>query len=111
MDILNKVQNYFSGKSDWCAPSKLYFILSISAVFVMWLQNVGNNKFYCIGSYSCNTTSVIALFIVKLVYIFAWTYILNIMCQSGLETVSWLFVLLPFILFFVFIGYFIAVNN
>jgi hypothetical protein len=40
------------------------------------------------------------VFIVKLIYIFFWTWILNLMCKDGHSEISWFLVLLPFILYF-----------
>jgi hypothetical protein len=45
-----------------------------------------------------------AVFIAKLIYVLFWTYILNLICKDGHVGVSWLLVLLPWLLLFVMIG-------
>jgi hypothetical protein len=44
------------------------------------------------------------VFIIKLIYILFWTWVLNLICKDGHTNISWLLVLLPFILLFVMIG-------
>jgi hypothetical protein len=40
------------------------------------------------------------VFIVKIVFIVAWTWFLDILCSRGYERVSWFIVLLPYIFLF-----------
>jgi hypothetical protein len=40
----------------------------------------------------------------ELLYIFFWTWVLNLICKDGHTTISWLLVLFPFILLFVMMG-------
>jgi hypothetical protein len=40
------------------------------------------------------------LFVVKLIYILFWTWILNLICKDGHSGISWLLVLVPFVLMF-----------
>jgi hypothetical protein len=91
------------GLKNVCTPAGVYFILSFITLVAMIIQNLGNPSSYCIGRYSCNVTSIQMLFIMKFVYILFWTWILNIICRQGFETVSWLLVLLPYLLMFIFI--------
>jgi len=67
-------------------------------------QNLGNSNSYHIGNFSCRVPSTILIFTIKLIYILFWTWILNLICKDGHTGISWLLVLLPFILFFVLIG-------
>ena len=90
-----------AGLKNLCPPAQLYFVVSIIAVFIMFLQNFNGVNVYCLGSYSCDVTSVGAIFILKLVYIFFWTWILNLICRAGAEGIAWFLVLVPFILFFI----------
>jgi hypothetical protein len=39
------------------------------------------------------------LILVKLFFIIIWTWFLNFLCSKGYSTVSWILVLMPFILF------------
>ena len=89
---------------DLCAPALFYFVISIVAMLIVLLQNIGNNGNYTLGSFSCRVPSTILVFIIKLIYILFWTWILNLICKDGNETISWLLVLFPFILLFVVIG-------
>jgi len=87
-----------------CTPSYVYFIISTIALTFAAIQNLGNTQMYALGSFSCRVPSTIAIFILKLVYILFWTWVLNLMCKDGEQTIAWLLVLLPFILLFVILG-------
>ena len=87
-----------------CNPAKFYFIISMIALVIMLLQNLGYNNSYHVGSFSCRVPSTILVFIVKLIYILFWTWVLNLICKDGHTGISWLLVLLPFLLLFVIIG-------
>jgi hypothetical protein len=89
---------------ELCAPSMLYFAISIIAFLVALLQNLGNTDMYHLGDFSCKVPSTILIFIVKLIYIMFWTWVLNLICKDGHTAISWLLVLFPFILLFVIIG-------
>jgi hypothetical protein len=89
---------------DLCTPAAIYFIISIIALLIGILQNLGNSNRYCIGNFSCRVPSTILIFIIKFIYIVFWTYILNLICKDGHVGISWLLVLLPWILLFVIIG-------
>jgi uncharacterized membrane protein YdjX (TVP38/TMEM64 family) len=66
---------------------------------------------YALGNFSCRVPSTIAIFILKLVYILFWTWILNLMCKDGQQTIAWLLVLFPFILLFVILGIVMVYQN
>jgi len=89
---------------ELCAPALVYFIISILALLIVLLQNLGNRNSYNVGSFSCRVPNTTLVFIVKLIYILFWTWVLNLICKDGYSGISWLLVLLPFILFFVIIG-------
>jgi len=93
------------GLKDVCTPAMVYFLISMVSIILIGMQNLGNSGQYCVGSFSCNTPSVMAVFLVKIVYVLFWTWLLNIICKSGYETVSWVIVLLPFLLLFVIVAY------
>ena len=84
--------------SQLCTPSLIYFVISVIGMVVAIFQNMGNQNKYCLGSFACQVPSTIAVFIVKFVYIFFWTWILNLMCKDGHQNIAWFLVLLPFIL-------------
>ena len=89
---------------ELCTPAAIYFVISIVALAMVLLQNLGNQNSYDIGSFSCRVPSTALIFIIKLIYILFWTWVLNLICRDGHSIVSWLLVLLPFILLFVIIG-------
>ncbi len=85
-------------------PALIYFVLSIVTLILVLLQNLGNNNSYHIGNFSCRVPNTSLVFIVKLIYILFWTYVLNLICKDGHIGISWLLVLLPWILLFLIIG-------
>ena len=89
---------------ELCSPAMLYFIISIVSLAMVLLQNLSNQNSYNVGSFSCRVPSTALVFIIKLIYILFWTWILNLICKDGHTTISWLLVLLPWILLFVMMG-------
>ncbi len=90
--------------SQLCTPSYVYFIISVLAIVIAAFQNMGNNKKYTLGMFSCRVPSCIMVFIVKIVYILFWTWVLNLMCKDGHSGIAWFLVLIPFVLLFVILG-------
>ena len=89
---------------ELCSPALVYFIISIVALAIVLLQNLGNNYSYTVGSFSCRVPNTMLIFIVKLIYILFWTWILNLICKDGHTGISWMLVLLPWLLLFVMMG-------
>ena len=89
---------------ELCTPASLYFIISMIGLFIVLMQNLGYSNSYHVGSFSCRVPSTTAVFIAKLIYVLFWTYVLNLICKDGHVGVSWLLVLLPWLLLFVMIG-------
>ena len=85
---------------DLCAPSMLYFVISIIALIVAILTNLGHNNKLVLGNYSMNVVNTTLIFIIKLIFILFWTWILNLICKDGYEVISWILVFLPFIAIF-----------
>jgi H+/Cl- antiporter ClcA len=92
------------GLKNLCTPAYVYFVISVIALIVMGFQNMGNLNTYCLGSYSCDVTSVTLIFLVKIAYVLLWTWILNLICRAGVPELAWFLVLLPFVLLFILIG-------
>ncbi len=94
------------GLRNLCSPSELYLVISLISLFVMFIQNYfyGFTNTYCLGSYSCNISSIFLIFIIKLLYILFWTWVLNLICNAGAPGIAWFLVLIPFILMFIFLG-------
>ena len=96
--------NFPKSLKDLCSPAMIYFVISITTLALVLLQNLGNSSSYNIGSFSCRVPNTAMVFIVKLMYVLFWTYVLNLICKDGHTSLSWLLVLLPWILLFVMIG-------
>lgn len=89
---------------ELCTPAMIYFSISIVGLIIILLQNLGNTHSYNVGSFSCRVPNTSIVFIVKLLYILFWTYILNLICKDGHVGLSWLLILLPWLLLFVVMG-------
>ena len=89
---------------DLCTPASLYFIISMIGLVIVMLQNLSNSNSYNVGNFSCRVPNTFLVFVVKFIYIIFWTYVLNLICKDGHVGISWLLVLLPFILLFVMMG-------
>ena len=92
------------GLRNLCRPAHFYLAISMVTLAVMFYQNMNNVNVYCLGAYNCDITNVNMIFIIKFIYILFWTWILNLICDSGSPYIAWLLVLLPLVLFFVMIG-------
>jgi len=73
-------------KLSMCAPAMLYLILSIIALISMAIQKFG---------------ALSLLF--KVIFVIIWTWFLNFLCKKGYKTISWILVILPFIIFILMI--------
>jgi hypothetical protein len=91
------------GLRKLCTPAYLYLVISIFSIIVIMLQNGSNSNTYCMGNYSCQVSNIYLIFVIKLVYVLFWTWILNFLCKSGYPGVSWVLLLFPFVLMFIFI--------
>jgi len=89
---------------ELCTPAVIYFVISMVSLVMILLQNLGNSNSYNVGSFSCRVPNTAMVFVVKLIYVLFWTYVLNLICKDGHTGLSWLLVLLPWILLFVIIG-------
>lgn len=87
-----------------CTPAYVYLVISAVFLLIASLQNYGNINTYCLGDYSCDVSSTVLIFLIKVIYILFWTWILNLMCGAGATGIAWFLVLLPFILMFIMIA-------
>lgn len=87
-----------------CTPAALYFVIAMIGLVIAIFQNLGNTDSYNIGTFSCRVPNTFLVFIVKFIYIVFWTYVLNLICKDGHDGLSWLLILLPWILLFVIVG-------
>jgi hypothetical protein len=90
--------------NNLCTPAMIYFVISMIALVLVLFQNLGNTNSYHVGSFSCRVPNTAAVFIVKFIYVLFWTYVLNLICKDGHKGLSWLLILLPWILLFVMMG-------
>jgi len=69
--------------SKLCTPAKIYFAIAVIAtIFGLF-----------------NGISIMMAFW-KLIFAFIWTFILGWLCDKGFTSISWLLVLLPYIIIF-----------
>lgn len=64
-----------------CTPAHIYLILAIISLII--------GAFYKLN---------LGAFIMKGLWIILWTYLLNYLCRKGHSTISWILVLIPFLL-------------
>lgn len=93
-----------AGLRNLCTPSYVYLVISLIILMIMMIQNYSFSDTYCLGSYSCNVSSTMMIFIIKILYILFWTWILNLMCRAGAPTFAWFLVLFPIVLMFLLIA-------
>lgn len=87
-----------------CTPAHIYFVLSLIALVIMGIQNLGNIDKYCVGNYTCTVSNTLGVFLVKMIYILFWTWVLNTLCKAGYKNLSWFVLLMPFIAMFILIA-------
>lgn len=96
-----------------CQPAQLYLFISLLSILALAVQN-GNNKHkntYCAGSFKCNTPiSKWIMVAIQLIYVLFWTVILDSLCKNGYKNISWFLVLIPYILFFIILAFFMLAN-
>ncbi len=66
---------------DICAPALVYLIIGIIAIASMFYHEMS-----------------VKTIIFKSIFIILWTFVLNLICQKGYVAVSWILVLLPYVL-------------
>lgn len=87
-----------------CTPASIYFILSLVALIILGVTNMGDNERLCVGNYNCHVGNKTMVFIIDGIYILFWTFVLDLMCKNGYSDLSWFILLLPILLSFLFIG-------
>jgi hypothetical protein len=97
----------FIGIRNLCSPAYFYLVISLIALVIIMIQSSSNPNIYCVGNYSCETSNIYMVFVLKLLYVLFWTWILNIICRNGLSTLAWVLVLFPILLMFFFISMFL----
>ncbi len=86
-----------------CTPAMIYLVISLFALIIVTMQNFDNTTKLCVGKYSCIVPNVTLVLLFNLLYILFWTWILSLICNAGYKIISWILVLLPFIVAFVYV--------
>ena len=86
-----------------CNPAQFYLVISFVAILLVSLQNLRTPGRLCLGSYSCTNNHVPQYLLGNAVYILFCTWILDLICK-GSPKLSWVIVLIPFILMFLAFG-------
>lgn len=99
------VKKYVFDMKKLCTPATIYFVISAIGMFLLGIQNLnGKDDMLCIGVYKCSIASKTMVFLLNALYILFWTFVLDLFCKSGYKDLSWFIVLIPIILFFLFLG-------
>jgi cell division protein FtsW (lipid II flippase) len=96
-----------AGLFKLCEPAFFYLLISFTIIIMVAINNYGTGYNYCVGVQNCPSTNVVGIFIVKILYILVWTWLLNLMCKNGFEPFSWILVIIPILLMFVFMSMYI----
>ena len=93
-----------------CSPAYFYLVVALTFFILMLVQNIYNGDLQelCIGSFTCQVSNVVVLFLLQLLYISFWTFVLNALCDYGFKKLSWFIALFPFLLSAVIIGIFLV---
>lgn len=83
-----------------CQPAQFYLVISLFGLLFMLIQNIGAKDRFTLGMYSAPHPNPMILLLVNALYIAVWTWMLNILCRIN-TNISWVIVLLPFVLFFI----------
>ena len=75
-----------------CDPAKLYFVISTVGLVLLLAQNLRKGTFH-------------PMFILgNILSVVLWTWVLDQLCKIN-PNISWVFVLFPFVLTFILLGY------
>ena len=64
--FLKKVHDDFK---KLCSPAFFYMLISIFALIVMMIQNMGNTNTFCLGSYECDVPNTFMVYLFKILYV------------------------------------------
>jgi len=77
-----------------CSPAKFYFVIALISIFIALFSKV-----------------YVSVILVKVIFAFIYTYILNLLCKKGYKNFSWFLVLFPYIVMLLFVMRFIKVTK
>jgi hypothetical protein len=95
--------------SNLCGPALFYFLISMIAVIICILQNIGNKNNCKIGNMNIKGNKFM-IFLFKIVFILFWTWVLALICRAGYKGISWFLVLFPFIMM-IFVSILVVENQ
>jgi len=75
-----KLGSFVSDINKYCTPAQVYVVLAVFSILVGFFKNF---KVLTLG--------------INVLLVLVWAWILNWLCSKGLRSISWLIVLLPFI--------------
>ena len=67
--------------SKYCTPAQLYLVLGAIGIIMGFLKNYG-----------------VWTLLTKAFFLVLWAWVLNWLCSKGFKAISWILVLLPFIM-------------
>ena len=91
-----------------CRPAEFFLTMSciiLLVIFFVYRFTTSGRNIFCLGSESCDISSTYSILVIKFLYIFFWTWFLNMICNRVDPDVSWFLVYLPFFLLFGMIMY------
>ena len=86
-----------------CMPATIYLVLSLFAMAMLIIQNFNNSHTLCVGNFSCPMANTTMFYLINILYVLFWTWILQLICKAGWKSVSWVLLLFPFIIAFLFV--------
>jgi len=92
------------GLRNLCWPASVYLTISFIALILLMSTNYGNQKLTCLGNFSCNA-DMTQVIVVKVIYILFWAWVLNIICKTGAETLAWVLVVVPVVIYLLMTWY------
>lgn len=95
---------------ELCTPAAIYFVISMVTVALIAFQNMGNTNKFCVGTYACDVPSTMIVFSIEIIYILFFTWVLHLICKAGYKSISWILLLLPYILSFILLALFMVGN-
>lgn len=94
MNYLDQAMKYFE-KS--CTPSQIYLAIAVVSILFNILENMTKKNGYHILGIRIPGISAILVFLLQVLYVFAWSWFLNFLCKKGYTNISWFLVLLPYV--------------
>lgn len=87
------------GLKNLCTPAYVYLVFSLIIAFIIYYNdNYNNIDIDCLGMSPCDKVYLKHLYtVIKVLFIFFWAWILNIICSSGSTYIAWALVIIPFL--------------